>query len=384
MPSLRSTSDHHHAQLLPHVERLLVLADMVGQVDCSGIHAMFEEEYEFIVGQLVPHMEAVERTLYDRLEELMGGRHSMAPMRQEHEVVKRLVEELGGYRRHADGCRWSSIEGMALRRALYRLHSILKVHLAEEELYLGVLEQGLGEEEKAELARGIDHATAAPLWLTRGLSGRAAADGHPLEIARLELGAQAGPLLHDGGPLVERAVSARGQLVLAARRPCPGGPGRADQARLLELSERAVDLADIDRPARHPELLELAHDRVAVHGAAGEQGHDERLHPTVAADGRPAPVDRHAGRVAARGDGVAPLARRRQAGTIRRQVRQVRRLGVRGGPIQAVRIHMPPEHRGSGLALGRQAGQLAITGCSSAAASTSATSASTPRSTIRR
>ncbi len=163
MASLRSTSDHHHAQLLPHVDRLLVLAEMVGQVDCGAIHDLFEEEYAFIVGQLVPHMEAIERTLYDRLEELMGGRHSMAPMRQEHEVVKRLVEELGTYRRHAEGCRWSSVEGLGLRRALYRLHSILKVHLAEEELYLGVLEQNLGDDEKAELARGIDHATAAPL-----------------------------------------------------------------------------------------------------------------------------------------------------------------------------------------------------------------------------
>ena len=163
MLSLRTTSDDHHARLLPHVDQLLVLADMVGQVDCAGIHDLFEEEYAFVVGQLVPHMEAVERTLYDRLEVVMGGRHSMAPMRQEHEAMRRIVEDLGRYRRHADGCRWTSVEGLGLRRALYRLHSILKVHLAEEELYLGVLEQNLSDEEKAELARGIDHATAEPL-----------------------------------------------------------------------------------------------------------------------------------------------------------------------------------------------------------------------------
>jgi hypothetical protein len=52
---------------------------------------------------------------------------------------------------------------MALRRALYRLHSILKVHLAEEELYLGVLDQNLTDEEKDLLARGIDHAMTEPL-----------------------------------------------------------------------------------------------------------------------------------------------------------------------------------------------------------------------------
>jgi Hemerythrin HHE cation binding domain/Thioredoxin domain len=163
MQSLRTTSADHHAKLLPHVDRLLVLAEMVGTVECSAIHALFEDEYAFIVGQLVPHMEAIEGTLYDRLERLMGGRHSMAPMRQEHKAMAHLVEELGQYRGHIEGCSWSAVEGMALRRALYRLHSILKVHLAEEELYLGVLDQNLGDEEKDLLARGIDHAMAEPL-----------------------------------------------------------------------------------------------------------------------------------------------------------------------------------------------------------------------------
>jgi hypothetical protein len=163
MLSLRTTSQDHHARLQPHVDQLLVLAEMVGRVDCSAIHEVFEEEYTFIVGQLVPHIEAVESTLYDQLERLMGTRHSMAPMRQEHEEMVRLIGELGGYRRHVEGCRWSTVEGLALRRALYRLHSILKVHLAEEELYLGVLDQNLTDEEKDALARGIDHAMAETL-----------------------------------------------------------------------------------------------------------------------------------------------------------------------------------------------------------------------------
>jgi Hemerythrin HHE cation binding domain len=163
MQSLRTTSEDHHARLLPHVDRLLVLADMVGHVDCDAIHALYEEEYAFIVGQLVPHMEAIERTLYDQVEQVLGGHHSMAPMRAEHAAMRQLVEELGRYRRHAEGCSWTAVEGLALRRALYRLHSILKVHLAEEELYLEVLEQHLDDAEKDRLARGIAHAMTEPL-----------------------------------------------------------------------------------------------------------------------------------------------------------------------------------------------------------------------------
>jgi hypothetical protein len=161
--ALRAATAEQHARLLPHVDRLLALADMVGLVECSALHALFEEEHAFIVEELVPHMELIERSLYDRLEALMDGRHSMAPMREEHRAVVRLVDELDRYRGHVEGCSWSAVEGLALRRALYRLHALLKVHLAEEELYLGVLDRQLTVDEKDQLARGIYHAMTEPL-----------------------------------------------------------------------------------------------------------------------------------------------------------------------------------------------------------------------------
>ena len=161
--SLRTTTEEHHARLVPHVDRLLTLAEMVGHVDCSALHETFEQEYGFVVGQLLPHMETIESRLYGELDRLMEGRHSMAPMRDEHAAMRRLVDELGAYRGHVDDCTWSAIEGMALRRSLYRLHALLKVHLAEEELYLGVLDAHLTDAEKDRLARSLDHATAEPL-----------------------------------------------------------------------------------------------------------------------------------------------------------------------------------------------------------------------------
>lgn len=161
--SLRATTAAHHAQLLPHVDRLLEIAEAVGRVECAALHDRFDVEYDFVSGQLVPHMDRVEGTLYDRLEELMGPRHTMAPMREEHETMRRLVGELAAYRVHGEQCAWSELEGFALRRTLYRLHALLKVHLAEEELYLGVLDRSLSVEEKDRLARGLDHAMAEPL-----------------------------------------------------------------------------------------------------------------------------------------------------------------------------------------------------------------------------
>lgn len=161
--SLRATSEHHHAQLIPHVDRILALAEMVGRVDCTSVHQLLDEELAFINGQLVPHMDAIEHTLYGRLETLMGPRHTMAPMREEHATLRRLVAELDVYRGHEVPCASSEMEGLALRRTLYRLHALLKVHLAEEELYLGVLDRSISDEEKDRLARSLDHAMADPL-----------------------------------------------------------------------------------------------------------------------------------------------------------------------------------------------------------------------------
>ena len=159
--SLRAATEAHHARMMPHVDRLLTLAEMVGRVDCAALHALYNEEYAFVAEQLLPHMDAVERTVYERLEVMMGPRHTMAPMREEHATVRKLVAELGAYQVHEDECTWNEMEGLALRRALYRLHALLKVHLAEEEQYLDVLDRSLTESEREQLAANLDHAPLA-------------------------------------------------------------------------------------------------------------------------------------------------------------------------------------------------------------------------------
>jgi hypothetical protein len=163
MDPLQRTSHEHHDRLIPHVDRL---AELASEID-DGITPTFveacEAEHRFIVGQLLPHMEAIETALYDQLDRLMEGRHTMAPMRREHAELRRLVDSAGHYHDRVASGRLTPAEAMGLRRTLYRLHAMLRVHLAEEELYLRVLDHSLTDAEKSELARGIEHATAEPL-----------------------------------------------------------------------------------------------------------------------------------------------------------------------------------------------------------------------------
>ena len=164
MRSLPDTSHEHHELIEPHVDRLPELAEMIGHVTPEAFSATFQEECSFIVGRLVPHMEAIETTLYGRLEEVMDRRHSMAPMRQEHERAPRAVRvRCASTASSSPTSALDEGDEIGLRRVLYRLYAMLKVHLAEEELYLGVLDRNLSAEEKDALARGIDHAGAEPL-----------------------------------------------------------------------------------------------------------------------------------------------------------------------------------------------------------------------------
>jgi len=163
MRSLPETSQAHHATIEAHVDKLPELAELIGRVPAEDYAARFEVECGFLMGELVPHIEAIEATRYGRLEELMGTRHSMTPMRREHEELRGLFDALCAYRKAAAGDCLDRAGEIGLRRVLYRLYAVLKVHLAEEDLYLGVLDRNLSDEEKDALALGMDHPVAEPL-----------------------------------------------------------------------------------------------------------------------------------------------------------------------------------------------------------------------------
>ena len=84
MSSLTQANLEHRERLVRHVERLHALAEMVDADTTFALPTGLDEECRFIDEQLLPHIAATEATLYDRLDQLMGGRHSMAPMQLDY------------------------------------------------------------------------------------------------------------------------------------------------------------------------------------------------------------------------------------------------------------------------------------------------------------
>ena len=154
MHALPDAGHRHHAALKPRIDALPELADAL-DAPTPDIRARLADEYRFIVGQLVPHMEQAEATLYPQLERLMQNRHSMTPMRREHQEVRALIRELEVLieRGLTLGTR------LRLRRVLLGLYTIVKIHLGEEQAYIGVLDHNLSPDEQVALAEALEHAT---------------------------------------------------------------------------------------------------------------------------------------------------------------------------------------------------------------------------------
>jgi hypothetical protein len=111
---------------------------------------------------LMPHMDAVEAAVYPTLERILNEREASAPMRLEHEEIRRSVERLGAIVGGPDPT-FDRGSVLALRRVMLRPHVLLKTHLDEEELYLPILEDRLSPQGEAALGRALDHLAATPV-----------------------------------------------------------------------------------------------------------------------------------------------------------------------------------------------------------------------------
>lgn len=133
-----------HQELLPHLETLRTVADAVGEAPTAALRQGVDEVYEFLTHHLIPHAHAEDRALYPVVGQILGAPEATATMSRDHVEVGRLTQELGALRSQISGAAVGGFEAKALRRVLYGLYALVKVHFAkEEELYLPILDARL-------------------------------------------------------------------------------------------------------------------------------------------------------------------------------------------------------------------------------------------------
>lgn len=155
--TLPQVAHEHHERLLHHVDQMPAIADLLLTGPADDVLAGMSDISAFLTSTLLPHIDAAERTLYPELERLLQNRHSMGPMRREHGEMRALVVEFSKLVDELEATHASLGRTLALRRVMFRLYALLKIHLAEEEAYLRIVEHGVTTEIGDLLAAALDH-----------------------------------------------------------------------------------------------------------------------------------------------------------------------------------------------------------------------------------
>lgn len=137
-----------HAELLGHVDGLRAAADAVGDVTVAELRALVEDGFSFLTRHLLPHATAEDLVLYPEVERLTAP-GTTATMRRDHVEVDRLTDELRDlHDRLASGHPMDDWLANDLRRVLYGLYAVVRLHVAkEEEILLPVLDDRLPPDE---------------------------------------------------------------------------------------------------------------------------------------------------------------------------------------------------------------------------------------------
>ncbi|HEV8565325.1 MAG TPA: heavy metal translocating P-type ATPase [Actinomycetota bacterium] len=122
-----------HQEFVPELAKLRAAADRVAELPPDELRRELDQVRWFLLERLPQHEEEEETALYPVVEKLIGGEDPMASMMRAHleighlsRVFAQLLEDLPPEGPTAEDL-------MDLRRVLYGLHAILRLHFAQEE-----------------------------------------------------------------------------------------------------------------------------------------------------------------------------------------------------------------------------------------------------------
>ncbi|HEY3310679.1 MAG TPA: hemerythrin domain-containing protein [Anaerolineales bacterium] len=144
MNSLTQPLREEHKELFPHVDRIRQVADTIGEAPIAEFRDGVDEVYDFLANHLKPHAEAEEAALYPVVQKALGSADATKTMSRDHVEVGRYIEELAELRKGLVGESLTIAQSRSLRRVLYGVYGLVKVHFAkEEEVYLPILDRWL-------------------------------------------------------------------------------------------------------------------------------------------------------------------------------------------------------------------------------------------------
>lgn len=130
-----------HRELFPEVRKLRDLADHLDELPEETIRRRLQEVREFLLKKLLPHEREEDDTVYPVIARLMGGTDPTATMSRAHVEISHLCRSLNRMVERLPEGELEAADLRDLRRVLYGLHALLRLHFAQEdEHYLSLID----------------------------------------------------------------------------------------------------------------------------------------------------------------------------------------------------------------------------------------------------
>jgi hemerythrin-like domain-containing protein len=162
MNTLTQPLRDEHKELFPYVDRIRQVAELIDEAPLAELRSGVEEIYDFLASHLKPHAEAEEAALYPVVQRVLGSPDATKTMSRDHVEVGLYIQDLDALRKQLSNDILMPVEIKSLRRVLYGVYALVKVHFAkEEEVYLPILDQRLTSETAKEMFEAMEAAAQA-------------------------------------------------------------------------------------------------------------------------------------------------------------------------------------------------------------------------------
>ena len=128
-----------HYAIRADIEKLRLAADSLGIAEPVRAIDQVREVYRLLIEEIEPHEEAEQNVLYPTIDRALGGNDPTGPMSRGHVEIAHQIRRLGQILDDIGAEGPDDDDIVELRRLLYGLHAILRLHtVQEEESYLSL------------------------------------------------------------------------------------------------------------------------------------------------------------------------------------------------------------------------------------------------------
>lgn len=127
----RFSAEHH--ELRPQLDQLRAAADDLSTEPPEQAIAEVRRVHRFLAEELLPHEQAEDATLYPAVAATLGGADPTGAMSRSHVEIAHQIRRLGRLLDQLPDDGPDPDDLMEMRRILYGLHAILRLHFAQEE-----------------------------------------------------------------------------------------------------------------------------------------------------------------------------------------------------------------------------------------------------------